>query len=192
MAFVMSYPLQPLLLFWDWCLTSSRFLLVWSHLVFLRLAACSSISVCHCLVYWSRIVLLHLAAWSDVSVCRFVVLQSQSVFLHLAHSSWILVQCFAFLESLSFSPWVFFFPCDLIRRWFCFFSAAGLVEFLSPTNHWTFSVSASSSSSTFLVTLWPSLLKNFISCGKDPIANPFAMANFGGVYLDAICGCIPV
>jgi hypothetical protein len=38
----------------------------------------------------------------------------------------------------------------------------------------------------------PSLLKNCISRGNDPMTNPFAMANLGGVFLVAVDVCIPL
>jgi hypothetical protein len=52
--------------------------------------------------------------------------------------------------------------------------------------------SVSSYSSIFLFTISPSLLKNCISHGKDPMTNSFAMANLGGVFLVAIDVCIPL
>jgi hypothetical protein len=52
--------------------------------------------------------------------------------------------------------------------------------------------SVSSYSSIFLFTFSPSLLKNCISRGNDPMTNPFAMANLEGVFLVAIDICIPL
>jgi hypothetical protein len=109
MTFVMSSPLQSLLSFRDRWLISSRFLLIQSRLVFLHLAACSSVSFCRFLVFRSSIVFLRLApcssdlvisscflliqsclvflrlaACSSVSFCQFLVFRSSIVFLHLA------------------------------------------------------------------------------------------------------------
>jgi hypothetical protein len=55
-----------------------------------------------------------------------------------------------------------------------------------------FSISVTSWFLIILFLVSPLLVIHFTSCGNDPITNLFAIANFGGDFLFAMFGCMPL